>query len=177
MINFIYYTALIYRMNVKEVLIAVNNKDEITNFILRSNAHKNQVLHRAIGVIIKKDNKIFVQKRSQNKDVFPGFYEASLSGHVSKDETYKTTALRELKEELGLNIKKSKLVFLGKKLIKTKKDNHFMTFYLLKISKQKIKIDNKEVAKGMFVSKTELLQSIKKNKFTPWNIEGLKLIN
>ena len=177
MINFIYYTALIYRMSVKEVLIAVNNKDEMINFILRSDAHKNQVLHRAIGVIIKKGNKIFIQKRSQNKDVFPGFYEASLSGHVSKGETYKTTALKELKEELGLNIKKSKLVFLGKKLIKTKKDNHFMIFYILRISKQKIKIDNKEVAKGMFISKPELLQSIKKDKFTPWTIEGLKLIN
>lgn len=164
-------------MDVKEVLIKVNNKDEIIGFFPRDYAHRNKILHRAVGVIIEKGNELFVQKRSKNKDVFPGFYEASLSGHVSKGETYKTTALRELKEELGINVKKDRLIFLKKKLIKTKKDNHFMTFYLLEISNQKINIDNKEVAKGMFISKSRILQLIKKNKFTPWTIEGLKLLD
>ncbi len=45
---------------------------------------------------------IFLQKRSMKKDVSPGLWTVSCSGHVDAGEDYDTAARRELGEELGL---------------------------------------------------------------------------
>ena len=61
---------------------------------------------RAAGVIIK-DNKILLMRRIKNNQeyyVFPG-------GGVEKGESAEEAAIREIKEELSLDIKIDKLLF------------------------------------------------------------------
>jgi isopentenyldiphosphate isomerase len=45
---------------------------------------------------------VFLQKRSQSKDTFPGAWDSSASGHVESGEDYETCVGRELREEIGL---------------------------------------------------------------------------
>lgn len=45
-----------------------------------------------------------MQKRSPAKDTFPGRYDSSASGHLASGEDYDACAVRELQEELGLNV-------------------------------------------------------------------------
>ena len=52
-------------------------------------------------LVFNGDNEIFMQKRSANKDTWPGAWDASCTGHVDTGETYLEAAHRELQEELG----------------------------------------------------------------------------
>ena len=47
---------------------------------------------------------VFLQKRSMTKDSSPGLWDSSASGHLDCGEDYDACALRELREEIGLNL-------------------------------------------------------------------------
>jgi len=48
---------------------------------------------------------VFLQKRSHKKDRQPGVWDSSASGHLDSGEDYDACALRELREEIGLQLK------------------------------------------------------------------------
>lgn len=73
----------------------------------RSIAHENGDLHGTSHVWIVRRGKtenweVLMQKRSKNKDSFPGCYDISSAGHISSGYDYRESALRELEEELGI---------------------------------------------------------------------------
>ena len=79
------------------------------------------------GVIIKKDNKILLVKEKQNDNkewwAFPG-------GGVDFGESIEDAAIREVKEELGIDIKLNE--FLGfKEVIAPKFDYHSIVFFFV----------------------------------------------
>lgn len=86
--------------------------------ISREQAHKEGVCHRTahVWIVRKKEEKwqILLQKRSMHKDSFPGCLDTSSAGHVPAGEEPLESALRELKEELGIIAKKEQLDFAGK---------------------------------------------------------------
>jgi isopentenyldiphosphate isomerase len=55
-------------------------------------------------LVFSTDGKVLLQRRSQHKDLFPGYWCASASGHVGQGETYDVTAVREVLEELGISV-------------------------------------------------------------------------
>jgi isopentenyl-diphosphate delta-isomerase type 1 len=87
-----------------EQFIVVNEKDEVVGYRSRYECHHDKsLIHRAIDVVLfNKEGKIAMQKRSKKKDLYPGYYCVTASGHVSKGESYEETAHRELKEEMGV---------------------------------------------------------------------------
>ncbi len=56
---------------------------------------------------------ILLQKRSQNKDSHPGCYDISSAGHISAGASPLPSALRELQEELGLQVAPEDLCPIG----------------------------------------------------------------
>ena len=56
---------------------------------------------------------ILLQKRSQEKDAYPGCYDISSAGHVVAGDGFAESALRELREELGLSAAAGELVPCG----------------------------------------------------------------
>ena len=56
---------------------------------------------------------ILLQKRSQNKDSFPGKFDTSSAGHIQAGDEPLESALRELKEELGISAVPEQLHFAG----------------------------------------------------------------
>ena len=76
--------------------------------IERSIAHQTGVRHRTthIWIVRKRDEnvEILLQKRSQNKDSFPGCYDISSAGHIPAGDEFAESGLRELAEELGISI-------------------------------------------------------------------------
>lgn len=63
------------------------------------------MIKREISVIILNDkNQILLQKRSENKRSYPNML-VLCTGHVEENESFEEAAIRELKEELGVNIK------------------------------------------------------------------------
>jgi isopentenyl-diphosphate delta-isomerase type 1 len=81
----------------------VNERDEVTGRALRRDVHARGLWHRAVHVLVFDDaGNIFLQKRTLKKDLSPGLWDSSCSGHVDSGEDYDTAATRELGEELGL---------------------------------------------------------------------------
>ena len=56
---------------------------------------------------------LLLQKRSADKDSFPGCYDISSAGHIPAGEDHLTCALRELNEELGVTASPEDLIELG----------------------------------------------------------------
>lgn len=85
--------------------------------IERKEAHRNNILHRTAHVWIVRHRgnsiQILLQKRCMEKDSFPGCYDISSAGHIPAGVDYIPSALRELKEELGLTIEPSQLIDCG----------------------------------------------------------------
>lgn len=101
-----------------EILDVVDSNGNPTGkTIERTLAHKKGILHRTAHVWIlrkKKDNvQILLQKRCMTKAEFPGCYDISSAGHVPAGIDYKASAVRELKEELGVITKEEDLIFCG----------------------------------------------------------------
>ena len=83
----------------------------------RGRAHREGIRHRTAHVWILRQRagrtEILLQKRSRNKDSFPGLYDTSSAGHVPAGDEPLASALRELEEELGLHAEAEDLHFIG----------------------------------------------------------------
>lgn len=88
-----------------ELLDVVDATDCVINHATRRQVHARQLRHRAVHVFVfDPASRLFVQKRAATKDTFSGYYDSSASGHLAAGEDYDTCAVRELNEELALNI-------------------------------------------------------------------------
>jgi isopentenyl-diphosphate Delta-isomerase len=87
----------------EEIFDEVNEKDEVIGQRVRSEIHRLRLRHRAVHILVFNDvGELFLQKRSDLKDCFPGKWDSSASGHLDSGEDYDACAIRELGEEIGL---------------------------------------------------------------------------
>ena len=78
----------------------VDQRDLPVGAAPRSQVHANNLLHRAVHVLIfNSQGEVFLQLRSRWKDRHPLKWDSSAAGHVNEGEAYDQTALRELGEE------------------------------------------------------------------------------
>ena len=98
----------------------------------RDIAHRDGILHRTAHVwIVRKTASgydVLLQKRSMDKESFPGFYDTSSAGHIPAGEEPLPSALRELQEELGISAQPEELVFAGMFRIRYEKEFHGKPF-------------------------------------------------
>jgi isopentenyldiphosphate isomerase len=89
----------------EEIFDVVNELDQVIGKRPRSEVHRLGLMHRATHVLaFNQRGQVFLQKRSMNKDRQPGLWDSSASGHVDSGEDYDACAVRELREEIGLEI-------------------------------------------------------------------------
>lgn len=89
----------------EEIFDIVNDRDEVIGQLPRRQVHRDGRKHRAVHILVfNARNEVFLQKRSMKKDTHPGAWDSSSSGHVDSGEDYDASAIRELREELGLVI-------------------------------------------------------------------------
>src|SRR5437773_10117857 len=87
----------------EEIFDVVNEHDEVIGQKPRSEIHRLKLNHRAVHVLVfNSRGELFLQKRSMKKDCFPGVWDSSASGHLASGESYDACAVRELREEIGL---------------------------------------------------------------------------
>jgi len=80
----------------------------------KKEAHEQGLWHRSVHVwIVNSKNEVLIQKRSPFTDNHPNKWDISAAGHVSAEQDYITSALRETQEELGLKIEPEDLIQIG----------------------------------------------------------------
>ncbi|WP_142524526.1 NUDIX hydrolase [Methylacidimicrobium cyclopophantes] len=86
-----------------ELFDIVDVTDRVVGRKPRSWVHRYGLRHRAVHTLVfNARGELFLQKRSLTKDLNPGLWDSSCSGHVLAGETYDQAAWRELGEELGI---------------------------------------------------------------------------
>lgn len=91
----------------EELLDIVNDQDEVIGVMKRSQAYAENKLSsiRAVWFLIKnQEGKLWIPKRSAAKESGPNSLDGSTVGHVSSGETYEQAMLREVREELNLDV-------------------------------------------------------------------------
>ena len=89
----------------EETLDVVDDHDEVIGRRTRREVHRLGLMHRAVHVLVfNAAGRVFLQKRSMMKDRQPGLWDSSASGHVDSGEGYDACAVRELREEIGLQL-------------------------------------------------------------------------
>lgn len=91
--------------NPDELFDVVDETDRVVGVARRADVHANGLLHRAVHILVcREDGDIFLQQRSMEKDSHPGKWDSSASGHLDSGEGYFAAAVRELREELGVEV-------------------------------------------------------------------------
>lgn len=142
----------------RELFVVVDREDKIVGFRSRYDCHHDKTLiHRAVNVVVYDDSgRILLQKRSMTKDTSPGYWTISATGHVSKGETYKKTAGRELEEEIGVKLT---VAFAYKFLIRYTRESEMEAVFHAK-SNGPFYPNPQEVDKVKFFSKDELATQV-----------------
>jgi 16S rRNA (adenine1518-N6/adenine1519-N6)-dimethyltransferase len=88
-----------------ELFDVVNEQNEVTGQKPRGEVHAEGLRHRAVHVfVVNKRGQVYLQKRSHLKDVHPLTWDSSASGHLDVGESYADCAVREVREELGIEV-------------------------------------------------------------------------
>ncbi len=168
---------MIIAHNPNELIAIVDGNDNIIGKYPRKN-HAEGRLHRETSVlIINSKNEILIQRRSNNN-----LLDYSASGHFPFNEGYLEGAIREVQEELGMNIPKSKFLKISKHRIDyTAKhtNKRFITLWEVKgdYKISDINIDPEEVKSVEYLSVPKIKQIIlnKPETMSAGFIESLKI--
>ena len=98
----------------------------------RKTAHREGIRHRTAHIWVIRERggryQVLLQKRSMNKDSFPGRYDTSSAGHIQAGDGILESALRELGEELGIHAAPEELEKAGRFAIAYEKEFHNRMF-------------------------------------------------
>ncbi len=88
-----------------EILAVVDQHDKVIDKRPRYEIHQQGLRHRAVHVLVFNVRKeLLLQKRSMRKDLNKGLWDTSAAGHVDVGESYLAGAIRESREELGVDV-------------------------------------------------------------------------
>jgi len=129
-------------------------------------------------IIFNSKNEILLSKRSKNKKINPLKWETT-QGSVKSGEDSKEAAVREIQEELGINIKKEKLNnFIT---IKDIKENIFKDMFWIRedIDLSKVKFTDDEVIDVKWVTLREFNSMYESNQLASnmnFNLENISKV-
>lgn len=140
------------------------------NVEMKQLCHKKGLWHKAVAVfIINSKKQVLLQKRSKNKKMWPDMWDISAGGHVLAGEFGFQAIIREIKEELGLSVKKEEIIFIGCSTSINKKgdilNKHFNEYYIVTkyIDEKNLSLQKEEVSEVKWINKEEIIERIKNN--------------
>jgi len=113
----------------EEFFEVVDSEGRVTGLATRSEAHSNpSLIHRVVHVLVfNKQGDLLLQKRSLNKDIAPGRWDTSVGGHVNPGENVLDAAVREMREELGIEV--SELQFRYNYLFRNHRESELVSTF------------------------------------------------
>jgi len=158
---------------IDEQLIVVDEQDNILDYKSKIACHQGEgILHRAFSIFIFNGAaKLILQKRSNQKFLWPNFWSNSCCSHPRKGETNEEATRRRLKEELGIE---TDLLYLYTfqyhvRYASLGAEREQCAVYIGR-SDDPIRINKNEIAECKFLSIQSVSKELKKNpeQYTPW---------
>lgn len=127
-----------------EYIDIVNSKGERLGLQkTKAEVHRDGDWHKTVHIwCINGKEEVLMQRRAADKVNFPNFWDISVAGHVDNGEHPIESALREVKEEIGISVAEEDLHYLGtvpQQFILhegTYIDNELCVIYLVTLNKE-----------------------------------------
>jgi isopentenyl-diphosphate delta-isomerase type 1 len=149
-----------------ELFDIVDDDDRVIGTAPRSDCHGNpSLVHRAVHVlVVGRSGRLLLQKRSASKDIQPGKWDTSVGGHLEPGESYHAAALREMREELGLE--GLPLTFLYRSKIRNAIESENISTFLTRFDGEVV-FDTREIDAVRYWSEEEISAALGNGVFTP----------
>ena len=163
-----------------ELIQIVDKKGNFTGQVMdKEEAHDKNLLHNEVGIFIINDKReVLLQKRSANKRFSPNKW-GLCAGHVDAYESLETAALREIKEEVGLDLSLKELIPYGEREINISDSNSHITYFYYVIRNKKAEefvIQEEELSEVKWFNIDEIIIMIKDGK-TSFKENRISLLN
>src|SRR4030095_5302026 len=162
------------RLTNNERFPVVDKNDRILRDASRSQVHANNLLHRAVHILIfNPAGEVYLQQRSRWEDRHTLKWDSSAAGHVGATESYDETARRELKEELGIGVPLRKISKLS---ASERTDQEFIWLYRGEVA-DNLSPNRTEIETGAFFPETVIdgWTAARPEDFAPGFIECWKV--
>lgn len=81
----------------------VDADDRVIDTVPRSVMRRDVLRHRAVFILVRDSTgRVLIHRRSEQKDIWPGWWDIAIGGVVVSGESYDDAARRELWEEAGI---------------------------------------------------------------------------
>ncbi len=149
-----------------ELLPLVDETGRVIGKALRSECHGQPgLLHPVVHLhVINSAGQLYLQKRSGQKDTFPGRWDTAVGGHVDYGEDVVAALRREASEELGLQNFAAAAV--GTQRMDNELESEYTYIYLLEYEGP-FELNHEEIDEGRFWSPAEIEELLGKDIFTP----------
>lgn len=150
----------------QELFPIVNEQGEVTGSATRAECHSgSMLLHPVVHLhIFDTQGRLYLQRRSLNKDIQPGKWDTAVGGHIDYGESVKEALRREVREELGITQFNPihNFTYLFQSRIERELVYSYRTIY-----EGDIKIDPVEIDEGRYWSFDDIVEHLGKGVFTP----------
>ena len=163
-------------MSSKNEIVQIVDENNMEIAAVRRRIMRDQkLIHRASYILVfNREDELFIQRRTMNKDIYPGYWDVAAGGVVLASESYEDSAIRELEEELGIRVSRLENCFdhyhqdgdnkVWGRVYRCRHDGPFT-------------LQQEEVEYGMFVSVRTVLLMSENEPFTPDGIEIIKRLD
>ncbi len=111
-------------------------------------------------LVIHEDGTYLLTKRHDCKEVYPGYWEASAGGSAQEGESPLQCAVRELKEETGIDIDADKLELVDHSFSEKSRSTFFSYIARVNCKKDSIVLQEGETVAYKWLDKKEFLEYI-----------------
>ena len=118
------------------------------------------------GCIFNHKNEMLIQQRQSTKNGWPNLWDVTVGGSAVHNETSSEAFIRELYEELGIEVHDKDL----RPHITINFENGFDDFYLIEqeVNLEDIKLQYEEVQAVKWATQEEILEKLENNEFVPY---------
>jgi isopentenyldiphosphate isomerase len=107
----------------------------VVGMVGRDHAHTNEILHKSVHLhlIDRKDNKVWLQRRTKAKDLWEGMIDVAVAGHQETGDDL-AEVLRETAEELGVWIHPDNVLHLFQYERRLQNDHELINVYCAEVN-------------------------------------------
>jgi isopentenyldiphosphate isomerase len=158
-----------------ELVEWVDEFDVVIEVVTRRRMRTENLRHRSVSILVmSSDGRLLVHQRSDDKDLLPGWWDVCVGGVVGVGESSPDAAIRELAEELGIELAAdaTALVDLGRAQHVDSHAVEVSDLYRL-VHDGPFRFADGEIAQARFVTPTEFGELVGSHPFLPGSIAML----
>lgn len=158
----------------EEIVQIVDGDNNELKSVPRRIMRQQGLIHRACYILVFNDqDELFLQKRTDTKDLYPSCWDVAAGGVVLAGESYELSAERELVEELGVAVQHFTHLF---DQYFEKEENRVWGRIFSCVHNGPFVLQKEEVADGFFMDVSAIFALSEKEDFTPDGIEILRKV-